>query len=81
MSMKRDKTYAYVTAECCKRVDAELPGATVGNRPVSKHGDYSRWQYGKRETLAIIGGNHTFVTGRGYMGECARVVAKLRGWS
>lgn len=75
------KTYAYVTAECCKWVDAVLPGAEVGGRRVSKHGDYTAWCYGKRETLAIIGGNHTFVTGRGYMGECARAVAALRGWA
>ena len=70
------RIYAYVTAECCKRVDAELPGATVGGRPVSKHGDYSRWQYGKRETLAMIRDQRTPI----YQWKCARAVAKLRGW-
>lgn len=68
------KTYAYVTAECCKRVDAVLPGAEVGGRRVSKHGDYTAWCYNKRETLAVVDGH-------GYIGACARAVAKLRGWA
>lgn len=73
--MKKYKVYAYVTAECCVTRNAERPGAEVGrNRvPVSRHGDYEKWPYGKRETLALA-------AGAGYKAASAREVARLMRW-
>ena len=73
------KTYAYVTYKHCKRQEAVLPGALVGRTktPVSRHGDYCPWIFGKRDTLYIIAeriGDH-------YFRNCARLVAELRGWA
>ena len=75
------KTYAYVKSECCTSRDAVLPGTFVGRNqePVSRHGDYNPWYYGKRETLAII--NQTATAANSYHRACARLVAELRDWA
>jgi hypothetical protein len=70
-------TRAYVSSECCRRIDAFRPGAEVGGRPVSKHGDYSPWPYGKRETLAMLLPNSGVSM---YRYRCARAVARVLGW-
>ena len=68
------KTYAYVTSETCSYTRAELPGETVSDRPVSRHGDYVPWRYGKRETVRIL------AIGSGWIHRAARAVAMLYGW-
>ena len=75
------KTYAYVKSECCTSRDAVLPGTFVGRNqePVSRHGDYNPWYYGKRETLAII--NQTATAANSDHRACARLVAELRDWA
>ena len=72
------KIYAYVTTETCHHLDAVRPGAYVGRdqRPVSKHGDWSAWCHGKRQTLAMC--QNYLITP--YRRACAREVAKLMGW-
>lgn len=83
------KIYAYVTTETCKLRHAVVRGAVIGRdeTPVSKHGDYTTWHYGKRETLEIIAGNHVHqhpgLGGGGraaYLTASARAVARLKGW-
>lgn len=80
------KIYAYVKSESCIMIRALLPGEEVNGEPVSKHGDYDRWTYGKRETLAIAAGTHPVVCNLGagrdlYMMRAARKVAEARGWA
>lgn len=72
------KTYAYVTSECCRVMDAVKPGAFIGRDeiPVSKHGDYTPWPHGKRETLAIAKDWKCTP----YRRAAASIVAKLMGW-
>ncbi len=71
------KTYAYVTTETCRVMDAAKPGSFIGHDeiPVAKHGDYTPWVAGKKETLkkASIGDTP-------YMRAAARAVAHLMGW-
>lgn len=69
------RTYAYITTETCRRMDACLPGDYVGREetPVSRHGDYAPWRHGKRETIRRFGLP-------GYGGRAARAVAELLGW-
>lgn len=73
------KVYAYVKSECCTVKAAALPGSYVGRNgeAVSKHGDYNRWIYGKRETIAMLNlpGAHN-----AYRRQCARLVADLLDW-
>ena len=73
-------TYAYVKSETCTTREAVRPGSLVGRNlePVSKRGDYQRWPYGKRATLAIINGTATAATA--YQRQCARLVARLLDW-
>ena len=75
------KIYAWVKSEACNIRDAVLPGSTVGRNeePVSLHGDYNPWYYGKRETLAIIA--QTATAANSYHRACAWMVAKLRDWA
>lgn len=69
------RIYAYVTTECCRSRHAVKPGTLFyGYRPVSKHGDYSAWPYGKRETLQLT--NHTSP----YIRQSAVAVAHLLNW-
>lgn len=67
---------AYVTTETCRVRDAVRPGTSVGRDqvPVSRHGDYSPWTYGKHETLALIDDGTT------YQSQTAQAVARLMGW-
>ena len=76
--MKRDKTYAYVTTGSCVRMDAVKPGSFIGRNeiPVSKHGDYYKWAWGKKDTLAAIRNG-----GSEHDRNAARAVAQLLGWS
>ena len=76
------KTYAYVKSECCTSRDAVLPGTFVGRNPepVSLHGDYNPWYYGKRETLAIIARGCSDAS-QYYRFRCACLVAELLDWS
>lgn len=84
------KVYAYVTAEHCVVKRAVLPGTTIGDRglpqsdgfgkPVSKHGDYSPWYAGKRETLEILNGKGSGLSSFLYKYQCAKMVAWLKGW-
>ncbi len=69
--------YAYVKAECCRVIEAEMPGACIGReeRPVSQHGDYLSWSYGKRETLRLMKHGETW-----YQRRAALCVAELLGW-
>ena len=69
------KTYAYVTDETCRYMQAVKPGSIVGDRPVSHHGDYLAWRYGQRETGRIAADE----AGR-WAGRAARAVARLLGW-
>jgi len=72
------KTYAYVTTECCRIMDAAKPGSFIGRDevPVSKHGDYAPWTMGKRETLRMIESRSMGP----FMPRAARAVAELLGW-
>ena len=74
------KVYAYVKSETCISRDACLPGSFDGksNEPVSRHGDWNPWYYGKRETLAIIA--QTATAANSYHRHCARLVADLLEW-
>lgn len=72
------KVYAYVSSETCTIRRAILPGHEAPNgESVSKHGDYQRWPFGKRETLAMLNlpGAHN-----SYRREAAGLVADLREW-
>lgn len=73
------KTYAYVTNEACRVMDAAKPGSFIGREdiPVSRHGDYTTWHMGKRETLAMIGEQRI----SGYRRRAAAAVAILLEWS
>lgn len=75
------KTYAWVKSETCTIRGAVLPGSFVGRNeePVSRHGDYIPWYYGKRETLAII--SQPATGANSYHRQCARLVAELRDWA
>ena len=72
------KTYAYITTEACRLMDAVKPGSYIGRDeiPVSKHGDYTPWTAGKRETLALIHDQRT----PDYQWRAALFVASLLGW-
>ena len=76
------KTYAWVKSETCNIRGAVLPGSTVGRNeePVSRHGDWNPWVFGKRETLAIIASGCADAS-RYYRYQCAQLVAELRGWA
>lgn len=76
------KIYAWVKSETCTMRDAVLPGSTVGRNeePVSRHGDWNPWVFGKCETLAIIARGAADAS-RYYMYQCAQLVAELRGWA
>ena len=79
------KVYAYVTTETCRLRRAVERGGMVGDTPVSKHGDYTTWHYGKRETLAIIDATHEHYlkarAGRdAYLMGSALAVARMKGW-
>lgn len=67
------KTYCYVTTETCRVIRTAKPGAEVGGRPVSRHGDFMAWMYGKRETLKMAQGS-------GYMLWAALAVCCEMGW-
>jgi hypothetical protein len=73
------KVYAYVKSETCTVRSAARPGSFIGrnDEPVSKHGDYDPWPFGKRETLAMIDlpGAHN-----SYRRQAARLVADLLIW-
>ena len=71
------KVYAYVKSENCAPGSAVEPGAEINGRPVSRHNDYERWTYGKRETLAIIADPAI----AGYEYRSALAVVDLKGWS
>ena len=73
-------TYAYVTSETCRRVSAEKPGVVIGREgvPVSKHGDYERWECGKFETARIIQSHLT--AANAHRQAAAQAVAELLGW-
>lgn len=77
----KNKIYAYVKSETCTMRDAVVPGSTVGRNeePVSRHGDWNPWVFGKRETLAIIARGAADAS-RYYMYQCAQLVAALLGW-
>jgi hypothetical protein len=71
------RAYAYVTTETCRLRDAVRPGALLGRDeiPVSRHGDYTAWPHGKRETLRLMADGDT-----AYTRASARAVAGLMGW-
>jgi hypothetical protein len=73
------RAYAYVTTETCRQRDAVRPGALIGRCdqcPVSRHGDYTPWPHGKRETLRRMADGHT-----AYERESAQAVAITLGWA
>jgi hypothetical protein len=72
------RAYAYVTTETCRVRDAVRPGALIGRDeiPVSRHGDYTAWCDGKRETLRRMADGDT-----AYGRKSARAVAILMGWA
>ena len=73
------KVYAYVTSESCRIRRAILPGHDAPNgEAVSRHSDYHRWPFGKRETFAII--HQPATAANYYKRECARVVSQLLDW-
>lgn len=67
---------AYVTSETCRTRDAVRPGTWIGERRVSRHGDWQPWYHGKRETLALADRGQT-----PYVRGSARAVARLMGWT
>lgn len=69
------RTVAYVTSETCRTRAAERPGAWIGERRVSQHGDWQPWYHGKRETLALADRGQT-----PYLRGSALAVARLMGW-
>ena len=73
------KIYAYVTTETCQVHNMALPGETIGrdDRKVSAHGDYTAWNKGKRETLALMAD----AKATPYQRASAYRVAKLLRWS
>jgi len=66
---------AYVTSETCRSRDAVRPGTWIGERRVSRHGDWQPWYYAKRETVAMADHGQT-----AYLRGSARAVARLMGW-
>ena len=72
------RAYAYVTTETCRLRDAVRPGALIGRdqTPVSRHGDYTPWPHGKRETLRRMADGDT-----AYQRESAREVAITLDWA
>ena len=76
------KVYAYVKSETCTSRGAVRPGSCVGRNeePVSRHGDWNPWLYGKRETLAIVAKGCADAS-QYYRFQCARLVAELLDWS
>ena len=75
------KIYAWVKSETCTSRDAILPGSRVGRNeePVSRHGDWNPWLWGKRETLAIIA--LPAMAHNVYRRACALKVAELLNWN
>jgi len=71
---KKIRTYAYVANETCAYIGAFLPRETVDGQPISKHGDYVAWTYGKKETLRRAR------LGKGYEARAAQAVQRLLGW-
>ena len=71
------RVYAYVTNECCTSTRACAPGTELNGRRISKHGDYSPWYHGKRETLAIIDDPKAI----GHKHRSAAAVAGALGWN
>jgi hypothetical protein len=69
------RTTAYVTTETCRVRAAVRPGYWIGERRVSRHGDWQAWPYAKRETLALASDGQT-----AYKRGSARAVAQLMGW-
>ena len=69
------RTTAYVTTETCRSRAAVRPGYWIGERRVSRHGDWQAWPYAKRETLALADHGQT-----AYLRGSARAVARLMGW-
>ena len=74
-------TYAYVTSEACRSVEAVLPDAAIGRNeiPVREHGDYEPWTYDEGETRDLL-----TKSGAGrdqYLRYAAREVMGLLGWS
>ena len=69
------RTTAYVTTETCRSRNAVRPGYWIGERRVSRHGDWQAWPYAKRETLALADHGQT-----AYLRGSARAVARLMGW-
>ena len=69
--------YAYVTSQCCTRQRAVRPGEEVNGTPISKHGDYSQWRRGKRETLEVLANPDKYSI---WGVIAAGNVARLMGW-
>ena len=68
------RIYCYVTSETCRVMSTAKPGERVWDgRPVSKHGDYVPWCWGRRKTLERCKRG-------GYDGRAARAVCKEMGW-
>ena len=74
-----NRVYAYVSSETCVIRHAYRPGEfhPKTGEPIYKHGDFDRWPFGKRETLAMLKlqGAHN-----SYRREAARLVAELLDW-
>jgi len=71
--------YAYVSSETCVNRHAYRPGEfhPRTGEPIHKHGDFNRWPFGKRETLAMLklqGAHNSYRRG------AARLVAELLDW-
>lgn len=77
--MSKPRTYAYVSSETCIIRRAFRPGEEHPRtwQPIHKHGDFTPWYFGKRETLALMNaeGAHN-----SYRRQAARLVAELLGW-
>ena len=73
MRIKRDRIYCYVTTETCRIMRTAKKGTEVDGRPVSSHGDFTHWVYGKPTTRAMCGQS-------GWRGAAARAVCREMGW-
>ena len=73
------RVYAYVSSETCVTRRAYRPGEfhPKTGEPIHKHGDFNRWPFGKRETLAMLklSGAHN-----SYRRQAARLVCDLLDW-
>ena len=71
------RIYAYVSSESCTVRRAVRPGEEFHDVPISKHGDFRPWPYGKRATKNLLKSTSAAAS---YTREMARKVINLLDW-